>query len=73
MGTASGMTWVAGALASLIGSLLLPVSLAAALTVYAGAFLLGGLAVLAGRVESRGQPLADILDEPAAGSDHAAP
>ncbi len=34
-------------------------SLAAALTVYAGAFLVGGLAVLTVRAEARGRPLAD--------------
>jgi putative MFS transporter len=62
MGTASGMTRIAGALAPLIGGLLLPVSLAAALTVYAGAFLAGGLAVLAARAETRGQPLADTIN-----------
>jgi MFS transporter, putative metabolite:H+ symporter len=72
MGTASGMTRVAGALAPLVGGLLLPVSLAAALTVYAGAFLVGGLAVLAVRTETRGQPLADTVDEPVTGDDHAA-
>jgi MFS transporter, putative metabolite:H+ symporter len=72
MGTASGMTRIAGALAPLIGGLLLPVSLTAALTVYAGAFLVGGLGVLAGRVETRGRALADTIEEPAAGDDHAA-
>lgn len=72
MGTASGMTRVAGALAPLIGGLLLPVSMVAALTVYAGAFLVGGLAVLATHAETRGRPLADTIDEPAAGGDHAA-
>lgn len=63
MGTASGMTRIAGALAPLIGGLLLPVSLAAALTVYAGAFLVGGLAVLAARTETRGRPLADTVGQ----------
>jgi putative MFS transporter len=72
MGTASGMTRIAGALAPLIGGLLLPVSLSAALTVYAGAFLVGGLAVLAARAETRGRPLADTIQEPAAGDDHGA-
>jgi putative MFS transporter len=71
MGTASSMTRVAGALAPLIGGLLLPVSLVAALTVYAAAFLVGGLAVLAGGAETRGRPLADTVVEPAPGSDQA--
>lgn len=72
MGTASGMTRIAGALAPLVGGLLLPFSMAAALTVYAGAFLVGGLAVLAARTETRGRALADTIDEPAAGDDLAA-
>jgi hypothetical protein len=50
----------------------LPVWLTAALTFYAGAFLVGGLGVLAGRVETRGRALADTIEEPAAGDDHAA-
>jgi len=41
----------------------------AALTVYAGAFLVGGLGVVAGRVETRGRALADTIEEPAAGDD----
>jgi MFS transporter, putative metabolite:H+ symporter len=60
-GAASGMARVAGALAPLVGGLLLPVSLVAALGVYAGAFLVGGLAVLAARAETRGRPLADTV------------
>ena len=46
-------------------------SLVTALTMYAGAFLAGGLAVLAARAETRGRALADTIDEPAAGGDHA--
>ena len=63
MGTASGMTRIAGALAPLVGGLLLPVSLTAALTGYAGAFLAGGLAVLAVQAETRGRPLADTAGQ----------
>lgn len=59
MGTASSMTRVAGALAPLVGGLLLPVSLVAAVGVYAAAFLIGGLTVLAARAETRGRALAD--------------
>ncbi|MDQ3431948.1 MAG: MFS transporter [Actinomycetota bacterium] len=59
MGAASSLTRIAGALAPLIGGLLLPVSLPAALTVYAAAFLLGGLAVLTAGPETRDQALAD--------------
>ncbi len=59
MGAASSMTRIAGALAPLIGGLLLPVSLSAALSVYAGAFIAGGLAVLTAGRETRNQALAD--------------
>lgn len=59
MGTASSMTRVAGALAPLVGGVLLPVSLVAAVGVYAAAFLIGGLTVLAARAETRGRALAD--------------
>ena len=57
MGWASGMTRIAGALAPTLGGYLLPLSLTLALTVYAVAFLVGGLTVLALGRETRGQPL----------------
>ncbi|HHH83790.1 MAG TPA: MFS transporter [Chloroflexi bacterium] len=61
MGSASGMTRIAGALAPSLGGLLLGVSLVAALTLYAAAFLLGGLAVLALGRETKDQPLMETL------------
>jgi len=51
--TASGITSVADALAPLVGGLLSVIPLVATLTMYVGAFLVGGLAVVgAGRRES---------------------
>ena len=44
-----------------LGGYLLPLSLTLALTVYAVAFLVGGLTVLALGRETRGQPLADVV------------
>ncbi len=61
MGWASGMTRIAGALAPTLGGYLLPLSLTLALTVYAVAFLVGGLTVLLLGRETRGQPLADVV------------
>lgn len=63
MGAASSMTRIAGALAPLVGGLLLPVSLPAALTVYAAAFVTGGLVVLVAGTETRGQALADTAPD----------
>lgn len=60
MGWASGMTRIAGALAPILGGYLLPISLPLALTVYAAAFILGGLTVLVLGRETRGQPLGDV-------------
>lgn len=65
MGWASGMTRIAGAIAPTLGGFLLPISLTLALTLYAAAFIVGGLAVLALGVETRGQPLADVATSPA--------
>jgi putative MFS transporter len=62
MGAASGMARVAGVLAPLLGGLLIPISLPAALGVYAAAFAVAGLAVLGLGVETRGRPLADSLE-----------
>lgn len=59
VGWASGMTRIAGALAPLVGGFLLPVSLVAALSVYAVAFAVGGGVVAALGTETRGLPLAD--------------
>lgn len=63
MGAASSMTRIAGALAPLVGGLLLPVSLPAALTVYAAAFVTGGLVGLVAGTETRGQALADTAPD----------
>jgi len=61
MGWASGMTRIAGALAPILGGVLLPISLVAALTLYALAFVVGGVAVfLLGR-ETMGQPLMETM------------
>lgn len=59
VGWASGMSRIAGALAPLIGGLLLPVSLAAALIPYAAGFVVAGVAVVALGRETRGVPLID--------------
>ncbi len=63
MGAASGMTRIAGAIAPLLGAFLLPVSLAAALTLYAVSFALGGSTVLVLGRETKGRPLADTIAE----------
>lgn len=59
MGAASGMTRIAGAIAPTLGGLLLPVSLVAALALYAAAFLVGGLTVLVLGRETMGESLAE--------------
>lgn len=59
VGWASGMSRIAGALAPLIGGLLLPVSLAAALIPYAAGFVVAGVAVVALGRETRDVPLSD--------------
>jgi putative MFS transporter len=61
MGWASGMTRIAGAIAPTLGGYLLPISLVAALSLYAVAFAVGGLAVLALGTETRGRPLLDTV------------
>ncbi len=63
MGVASGMTRIAGALAPSLGAALMGFSLVVPLTVYALSYAVGGLAALALPVETRGQPLADNLQE----------
>ncbi len=61
MGAASGMTRIAGAIAPTLGGLLLPVSMVAALTLYAAAFVVGGLAVVALGRETRNVPLTETV------------
>jgi putative MFS transporter len=61
MGAASGMTRIAGAIAPTLGAFLLPISLVAALTLYAVSFVVGGLAVLLLGQETRGEPLMETL------------
>jgi putative MFS transporter len=61
MGAASGMARVAGALAPLLGGVVIPISLSAALGIYAAAFAVAGFAVLGLGVETRGRPLADTV------------
>jgi putative MFS transporter len=64
MGVASGMTRIAGAIAPTLGGLLLPVSLVAALTIYAVAFVVGGLSVFLLGMETRDRPLAETITGP---------
>ncbi len=61
MGWASGMTRIAGAIAPTLGGYLLPISLVWALSLYAVAFLVGGITVFVLGVETRGQPLRDVV------------
>ena len=63
MGAASGMTRIAGALAPTLGGYLLGVSMPLALTVFAAAYVLSGLAALSLPYETKGQPLADVVGE----------
>jgi putative MFS transporter len=61
MGFASGMTRIAGAIAPSLGAALMGVSLVVPLTVYAGAYVVGGLSALGLKQETRDQPLQDTL------------
>jgi putative MFS transporter len=61
MGAASGMTRIAGAIAPSLGAALMGASLVIPLTVYALAFLVGGLAALLLPVETGQRPLQDTL------------
>jgi putative MFS transporter len=61
MGWASGMTRIAGALAPILGGVLLPISLVAALSLYAIAFVVGGVAVFLLGQETKGQPLMETV------------
>jgi MFS transporter, putative metabolite:H+ symporter len=63
MGAASGMARVAGVLAPILGGVLIPLSLEAALTLYALSFAAAALAVgILGR-ETKSEALADTFDE----------
>ncbi|MBN1147500.1 MAG: MFS transporter [Anaerolineales bacterium] len=61
MGAASGMTRIAGAIAPSLGAALMGLSLIVPLTVYALAYVLGGLAAIALPLETRQRPLEDTL------------
>ena len=61
MGAASGMTRIAGAIAPTLGAFLLPISLVAALTLYAVSFVVGGLAVFLLGQETKGEPLMETV------------
>jgi len=63
MGAASGMTRIAGAIAPSLGAALMGASLAIPLTIYALAFVIGGLASLALNQETSNQPLLDTLEQ----------
>lgn len=63
MGWASGMSRIAGAIAPVLGGLLLPVSLLGALGLYGLSFALGGLIVLGLGSETRDLPLPDMAVE----------
>jgi putative MFS transporter len=60
MGAASGMTRIAGAIAPLLGGILLSYSLAVPLTVFAIAFILAATAAFLLPVETRQKPLSDV-------------
>ncbi len=61
MGAASGMTRIAGAIAPTLGAFLLPISLVAALTLYAVAFVVGGVTVFVLGQETKDQPLIETV------------
>ena len=61
MGWASGMTRIAGSLGPLLGASLLQTSFTAGLSLYAVAFIVGGVVVFALGTETKGLPLADTL------------
>jgi len=56
------MTRIAGVIAPTLGGFLLPLSLVAPLTVYAVAFIVGGLVVWSLGIETRDQPLSDTME-----------
>jgi hypothetical protein len=45
----------------MLGGMLLPISLIVPLSLYTAAFTIGGLAVLALGVETKGRPLVDVV------------
>jgi len=61
MGWASGMTRIAGAIAPVLGGQLLAISLVLPLTVYAVAFVVGGVTVLLLGRETKGRPLMETV------------
>jgi len=61
MGWASGMTRIAGAIAPILGGYLLSISLTAALSLYALAFIVGGLTTAVLGRETKGQPLLEVI------------
>jgi putative MFS transporter len=63
IGAASGMTRIAGAIAPSLGAALMGVSLVVPLTLYALAYVLGGLAAVALPYETMQRPLHDTLVE----------
>ena len=62
MGWASGMTRIAGSLGPLLGASLLQTSFTAGLSLYAVAFIVGGVVIFALGTETKGLPLADTLE-----------
>jgi len=61
LGAASGMTRIAGAIAPSLGAALMGTSLIIPLTLYAGAYVLAGIAALGLNQETRDRPLQDTL------------
>ncbi len=61
MGAASGMTRIAGAIAPSLGALLIAQGLQIPLAVFAASFVVAGAAALVLPMETRRQPLADVL------------
>lgn len=61
MGAASSMTRISGAIAPLLGASLMDLSLTIPLTIYAMAYVIGGLSALGLPVETRDRPLEDTL------------
>jgi len=61
MGAASGMTRIAGAIAPSLGAALMGISMVIPLSIFALAYVIGGLSALTLPVETRGKPLQDTL------------
>ena len=60
MGAASGWSRISGAIAPILGAVLIGSTLALPLTVFAISFVVGGIAALALPIETSHKPLADI-------------